>query len=138
MKNGSGFLILLAMYHSICWSYILIAKLLVIGYTKHILNSIITMKDFQRFCGTSFLIKVFTFQSKPYVHVFSRRYNISKRKPLTIFDIRKLIYWQSNALSFNFVYCVFLILMLTLHLASGLPLYSFHISIYAKASWGTK
>lgn len=61
----------------------------------------------------------------------------SKRKPPTIFDIRKLIYTQSNAFSLNFVYCVFLILMLTLHIPLVLPLYSFHISIYAKASSGT-
>lgn len=80
MKNGSGVLILLAMYHSICWSYILIAKLLVIGYTKCILYSIITMTDFQRFCGTSSIIKVFTFQSKPYVCIFHRRYNVIQEK----------------------------------------------------------
>lgn len=80
MKNGSGFLIFLAFYHSICWSYILIAKLLVIGYTKYILNSIITMKDFQRFYGTSSMINVFTFQSKHYVCIFHRRYNVIQQK----------------------------------------------------------
>lgn len=63
MKIGSGFLILLALYHSIYWSCILIAKLLVIGYSKYILNSIISMKDFQRYDETFSRIKVF--QSKP-------------------------------------------------------------------------
>lgn len=78
MKNGSGFLILLALYHSICWSCILIAKLLVIGYFKYILNCIITMKDFQRYYET--LSTILTFQSKPYVCVFRGTYNVSWEK----------------------------------------------------------
>lgn len=52
---------------------------------------------------------------------------LSKTNPLTTFDIRKLMYRQSNAFSLNFVYCIFFILMLILYLASGfVPLFLSH------------